>query len=505
MQTSQTDTLWSQNSYVDGILRNNNITGTVGAAYEIAKNHDVGVRIDLKASLRDDTRESNSISDIYTDRVLYDTWENRELKETRNKLSPKANLYYMGKIGKLGIDFNADYYNESAMTNGVNIESSQKFGQRGINSNRSIENSLLAGKLQFTHPIWKGELTIGGEYIALTRGDSYINNDLPDFTSRVDVNETNLVMFAEYHLPTAIGNFRLGVRYDDAAYRYMVDGNIADDKSRHYRDFFPNFSYSTKLSKVSIQFNYTSKVVRPSYSELSNNLTYLNRLSFEIGNPFLKPTIRQDLSLMLVWKILQASVRYAHSENEIVTWIDHYDKDPKVSVLTSRNIDRLPKFAAILTAAPTFGIWKPQLSLGIQKQWLDLNNYGVDANLDRPILFASIFNMIELPKGFIVNVDLDCQRRGDQRTVYIYKDNFMLNCGISKSLFKGAMQIRLAINDIFNQGITAYQIVMPGAEFKNLYHHDNRKVSLTIRCNFNSTRSKYNNSMTSDDALRRFK
>lgn len=110
--------------------------------------------------------------------------------------------------------------------------------------------------------IGKGKLSVG-EYVDISRNDEYSNKDLPGFTSKVNVDETNLALFTEYKVLTNIGNFSIRLRYEDANYDYLVDDEVADDKSRHYRQWFPNASYATKIDKVELQLSYTSKVVRP--------------------------------------------------------------------------------------------------------------------------------------------------------------------------------------------------------------------------------------------------
>lgn len=503
-QIVDVDTLWCQSSYTNGGMRSNALNGTVGFNYEINENHYIGLRYDLKTSPQKNTKDIYLTSDIYADGVLYDKWKNRELKRTANRQVSQVNLYYAGQLGNLSVDFNADYYCGGTDTEGMHVEMSEEFGERTLYSTSHIDNSLLAGKLQLAYRIGKGKLSVGSEYVDISRNDEYSNKDLPGFTSKVNVDETNLALFTEYKVLTNIGNFSIGLRYEDANYDYLVDDEVADDKSRHYRQWFPNAFYATKIDKVELQLSYTSKVVRPSYRELSGNLAYGNRFMIETGYPFLKPTVRQDLSLMIVWKIVQASVRYVHQKNAIVTWIDRFESDPKVSVLTSRNLHELPKLAAMIAIAPTFGIWKPQLSYGIHKQWLDLTSYGINVRLDKPSFFGSFNNTFDLSGNFMINLDAAYNSKGHLSTSYIYKDSFLVDCSISKSFFDKSLQVKLAISDIFNQNRAINEIMMPQTDLKNLYHFDNRALSFTVRYYFNSARSKYKGDAAGADALNRF-
>ncbi len=68
-----------------------------------------------------------------------------------------SNLYYVGKIGQLGIDFNADWLwskeNESNNTSDYYQETGHDAQSLLVNSVTSKYNRLLASKLELTHPL----------------------------------------------------------------------------------------------------------------------------------------------------------------------------------------------------------------------------------------------------------------------------------------------------------------------------------------------------------------
>lgn len=50
--------------------------------------------------------------------------------------------------------------------------------------------------------------------------------------------------------------------------------------------FFSTISYGAKIGKVMAQLIYSVKTSRPSYSQLSNNVSYMNRFTRQTGNPY---------------------------------------------------------------------------------------------------------------------------------------------------------------------------------------------------------------------------
>lgn len=500
-QNVYVDTLWNQliNSnynYVSSTIR-----GVVGASYEINDNHNIGLRYEIKDKPKN-TQTSYFASETYADGILYDILGNDITSESYQDPESSLNMYYTGKIKKLTIDFNTDYTYKNSTSPMTNYEDSELSGSSVINSYNNTVNSLWAAKLIFSYPVWKGNFSVGSEYINIDRSDTYTNDVYPNYDSDLDISESNLALFAEYQISSKIGNFNLGMRYENASYEYFTDKVLNDDLSKSYNQWFPSASYATQLGKISLMLNYNSKVVRPSYSQLSNNYNYLNSLSLQTGNPYLNPTIKQSLSLVGIWKNIQANVSYTHQKNAIVYWSERYEEDPKISIITFNNVDKMPGVVASVTYAPKVGIWKPQISAAFIKQWLDLNPYGVDVQLNKPIMYYSLKNTFELPNDFIINADCWFQSKGNADAVYLSSNQFSTNFGISKNFFEKALNVKIAVSNIVkpNNNVDMY---MPQYDMSQVNTSDNRNISLTVRYKFNSANSKYKGQSAGADAMKR--
>ena len=82
--------------------------------------------------------------------------------------------------------------------------------------------------------------------------------------------------------------------------------------------FFPTISYGAKIGKVMAQLSYSVKTSRPSYSQLSNNVSYMNRFTRQTGNPYLDNETNHRVELSGVWKFIQFMVNYKDSRNAII-------------------------------------------------------------------------------------------------------------------------------------------------------------------------------------------
>lgn len=151
-----------------------------GFNYMIDSNHSLGARYTFNRSPKthlDMTSDYEiTANGNFYDRQHYDyDWNN-------NDFSHRVNAYYLGTVGKLGIDFNADYYSGETRQYQNVLETSEEYEDRHVTTSNLNDNRLYAAKLVLTHPIGKGELKAGDEYSNTRRISRYENpqNYLPE-------------------------------------------------------------------------------------------------------------------------------------------------------------------------------------------------------------------------------------------------------------------------------------------------------------------------------------
>ena len=107
-----------------------------------------------------------------------------------------SNVYYNGLVGKLGIDFNADYYGSFNSELSEVDESSMLRADAKIKTAAVSDSRLWASKLVLSYPIWKGQLHAGTEDSFIrSEGDySIFGTDIPGSSS--DVKEDDYACFA---------------------------------------------------------------------------------------------------------------------------------------------------------------------------------------------------------------------------------------------------------------------------------------------------------------------
>ena len=158
--------------------------------------------------------------------------------------SHEAEIYYVGKIGQVGIDFNATYYTVNNRRSDESIESSKELGNQEVHSSNRQNSDMWAGKLVVNIPLWKGNMSVGTELSKTDSHGTFLNEEQLVPSTETDIHERNVAGFVQYGLSLSKWNIGLGVRYENIIRDYFSSGVKQDDVSRRYSNFFPNLSIS---------------------------------------------------------------------------------------------------------------------------------------------------------------------------------------------------------------------------------------------------------------------
>lgn len=496
------DTLWVQKNphKEDGV--SHNLRSSLGLNYMIGENHSVGVRYSMTANPKQ-YNDHITTSDVTANEKFYDRVESVSRVDYDNMPAHQLNVYYNGKVGQMDIDFNADYYTNENRSTSYTIEKSQEMEDREINTFSKIANKLTAARLILSYPVWGGTLSLGGEYSHTSRDDDYVNKENYTPTIYSKLKETDKNVFVEYTHTVPIGQLAIGVRYENIVFDYYEDGKHIEEQSRKFDNWFPSVSFSTQVGKVNAQLSYTAKTQRPSYSQLSNNLFYMNRFSMQTGTPTLKSTIIHDVSLSGTWKFLQLMMSYQRKNDPIIYWSELMENQTSVSVFHFINLDKQSSFSSFISATPKVGCWSPQISFGVTKQWLTVVSKGERVKLDTPVFSGTFNNTFTLPRDFLFSLDFTWQGKGNTDNYYLDKNLYVCGVSIRKSFLKDALSIEAKGTDLFHGLVYRGQIYAGNSYFYPNNSNDSREFVLTLRYKFNTTKSKYKGTGAANNELRR--
>lgn len=476
----------------------------LNASYQFDDNNSLGASISFlrNPKLQTDGKTEGS---VLRDEVLTETttYIRSEFGQNSNWSS---NIYYVGKIGKLGIDFNTDWF-WSKGNNRNNIdehyqEVNSDMQNQLVNSTTSKYNRLIASKMVLSYPLFGGDLSVGGEYSFTNRNTNYtiIPNTLAD--NVIDrIKEGMASAFVTYNRDFGKLNIEAGLRYENMDFKYYDDGQYMAEQSKTYGEWFPSLSLSMPIGNVQMQVSYAADINRPNYWVLRSGVQYSNHYTYETGNPFLVSEISRNISYDLAYKCLTFNLTYEHVSDPIYQTVEIYKDNATIGLMRMINGKSYNNVTSTLNLQPTFGIWHPMLSAMVEKQWFELQTRD-GQYLNKPVAMFRFNNTFDT-KWAIFSVMMTYITKGYEENHYIYKPMFNTDLSIYKGFLKDCLTLQLYVSDVF--GTNDSHIIGKYGKLKETVFDEfsTSKISLTVRYKFNTTRSKYKGTGAGDSQKNR--
>ena len=496
--------LWTNKWTSKSRFRNTHNNYTFSAAYEFNADHAIGARFFTNLLVGANYAYPNFSTDVLKNNMFYDHIESQI--QNRSTAIPNKSLssYYVGKVGKLNIDFNTDYYYGEETELLTATEQSANYENRTVTSAGTHANKFFATKLVLSHPLFGGNLSVGNENTFTNHEQSYINQEGIVANAASTIKERNNAFFFEYSRLTPIGQLMAGLRYEHVNSDYYDQGVYSTEHSRTYNQWFPSLTFATQIKKVGLQLSYSAKTSRPSYNQLGTNVRYVNRFTRQSGNPMLKPATLHNISLVSNWDILTFVVNYTQTHNKIMYWNEQEGVNENITTLRYRNFDNLPVLTLSLTAAPRIGVWSPQLTLFCQKQWFDIERLGSKFDLSKPIWGLQWNNSFEFKHDWTAEAFLQVNSKGITENTELIRSTSAFNFSVRKAFLNDRLSVTVGVNDLFNRSANQSLLYTNNLSIEIKQEFDSRDFYVTLRYKFNTARSKYKGTGAGQSERNRF-
>ena len=490
---------YQQNSLMHYYNKNQMLGGKLGFNYMLNDNHSIGMTYTV-------TSRPNSQTSDYLTTMLIDQRNDDQItghgKVDGDDIQHLISGYYAGQTGKWSLDANADVLLQKQNSNNQTFEDATQGDDRTVTTRNDVKNRLYAAKFVAGHPLWKGNLEIGAEGSYIHRTDVFGNVEKIIDSSDTKIEENNTAAFVQLMQRLDKLTLIAGLRYEYLDSRYYESGVKMDDESRTYSDLFPSLMLMYPLKNVRARLSYSRNINRPAFSQLSGNVKYINRYTYESGNPYLKPSYRDNLSLALNYKWLTGMIDYARVHDYIITSYSSYKDDRTIALLRKDNARGYDNLSLMVSAAPVFGKYHPQLMVATQMQNLEVQYRGETKKMNSPMAIVRFNNAVNLPFDSWLNADFSWRSAGDTENIHLAQ-SWQIDISLYKAFWNDRLTIKLACTDLFasiRQKATIY------SDIREIYldkHFDTRNLELTVRYNFNPVKSKYRGQGAGNDAKRR--
>ena len=502
MTTTTAKGTYNQSFRTIGKQSYNDMTGKIGFSYMFNDRHSIG------AYYQNSWNHHHIIgaipSEIWQDGTLIERYNSDVDNKSTALPRHYANLYYNGRIGRFSVDFNADYLWYKNREISLSDELSETGDDRNVSTESTDHNRMFAEKLVVSHPLWKGQIQVGEEYTNTRTANLFSANipEVPDADNRVD--ESNIAAFVQIAQQFGCFNVGVGLRYEHVKFDYYEMGQLRDGQSKTYNNLFPSLNVATQIGKVRMGLNYSGKTVRPGYGQLDGAVSYINRLTFETGNPYLKPTKMQTVEYMAQWRQFFAQVSYTYFKDGVYHITEPYGTEGEATIIRMANLDHRHYFQVFVGGQFKVGVWQPRVNAGVMKQWLTLPVDGKPMKMNTPGFMFQWQNAVYLPFDIWLNVDAQLMTRSWDNNMKLSNTPWYVNAKIYKGFFNNAFSVTLEAKDLFSTSQHDAMMYNDVVKIVQKNYSPGRSVMLTLQYRFNTTRDRYRGTGAGNSEKSRF-
>ncbi|MHA4896836.1 outer membrane beta-barrel protein [Pedobacter sp. PWIIR3] len=311
---------FNQNSFFD--RNGNTLNGKFGADYY--QSHTTTWGLVVTGMKRKSTQINNNTSNLFNANNLLDSIITANNVDKINFNNGGLNFNYRHQFDSTGhgITADADYLTYQNQTDQTYYNHSY-FAGGGLKSEDILSGDLPSTiniysiKTDYTLPMrkgWKFESGLKTSYTTTDNQAGYATT--VNQTTKPDYDKSNHFLFQERISAAYINlskemkrlSLQLGLRAENTRSNGHQLGNIMKRDStftKSYTSIFPTAYLLYKLDSASnhqIGLNYGRRIERPYYQDLNPFLSPLDKFTYYVGNPFLKPSYIQSLELSYTLK-----------------------------------------------------------------------------------------------------------------------------------------------------------------------------------------------------------
>ena len=354
--------------------------------------------------------------------------------------------------------------------------------------------NIYTGKVDYSRPLKKGAKFEAGAKISFVKTDNNAVYDSLHFGNKVrDIGRSNHFIYEE-NVNAAYVNYnrtlskkitgQFGLRVENT----NVKGNQVTTGvkfNRHYTQLFPTAFFQFKANeKNSYGFNYGRRINRPDYEDLNPFIMFLDRYTFEQGNPNLRPQFSHNVELSHTYKgFLTTTLNYTRT-TDIINEVLEQNTDQNETFVKKSNIAKQRQLGIAISAGGQIKKWwSGNLYLNVYNNLFEGIANGDHVKITATTGQANISNQFKFGKTWGAELS-GYYNTGGVHGVFRIKNFGMMNAGISKQVLKGKGSVRLTVRDIFYSNKIKGEIKYSNIDAAFQQLKDTRQVAIGFNYRF---------------------
>lgn len=480
--------------------QNNSFNGKLGLDYFAGKNTTFGVVVTgfsntRKNSNRNSTDIFNNAGNLFNQTKAFASGD-QDWKNFSTNLNFRQVLDTAGKELTADLDYiTYDSKNHTSMTNSYFDASGDPTIKPDTLLGSLPQNiKIYSGRVDYLQPLKKGGRFEAGIKSSYVKTDNNAAYDSIQYGALVhDYNRSNYFIYEEninaayVNLSEPLSkkwNSQLGLRVENT----IAKGNqltTGEKFDRRYTQLFPTaYLQYTANKNNSFVLNYGRRIRRPDYQSLNPFINFIDRYTYQQGNPNLKPQFSHNIELSHTYKgFLTTTLNFSRTTDIIQNVIEQNEATNETFVKRA-NIAKQYQFGISVNASNTITKWwKSNIYVNAYNNKFEgiVNDAFVTIGATTVMLNGS--QQFQLSKTWSAELNGFYRTQGIEGVIHA-KPFGMLSAGISKQMLKNKGTLRLNIRDIFKtqyfRGESKYSNV--DAAFQE--HRDSRVVSVGFTYRF---------------------
>ncbi len=429
-----------------------------------------------------------------TSRFETDTYNHNRLDNYTGNFNLKHDF---GKGRELTADLDYSFFNG----NSGNDLNTTYFTPAGAVTSKDIVRNIMpstigiaAAKVDYIQPLKNGKFEAGAKSSLVDsdndmRFENQVDNQWildPTRSNRFKYKENINAAYANYSTKL---NKKTQLQVGLRAEHTHSEGNsvtLNNIVTRDYVNLFPSVFVSRTLDTNNVlNISYSRRIDRPNYRNLNPFQFFLDPLTFEQGNPNLRPQFTNSFQITHVFKgAFSTTLGYSRINDVIANQIPKQIPEENKTYVTTENLEHQDSYSLTLS-----------LPIPINKWWTMQNNisafynryrsfyYGADLDLGQFGASVFVMNNFTLPKGYTAEVS-GFWNSPTQYNLLFAKAQGQISAGVAKSLWNRKASLRVNINDIFFLNRFAGTVKYQDLDFKINSRWESRQVRVSFTYRF---------------------
>ncbi|MEZ5044524.1 MAG: TonB-dependent receptor [Saprospiraceae bacterium] len=352
-------------------------------------------------------------------------------------------------------------------------------------------------KVDYEEGLLGGQFSAGTKLSKVVSDNSFLVSDVVENTSSLNNQLSNRFKYVEnvyaayFNFSRALGkewNFSAGLRAEQTDATGDLQAFLPELQEPpvilNYLSWFPSAGLTWQLApKHGLALNYGRRINRPDYNVLNPFNNRYSLLSYQKGNPFLRPEIVNNVELgyTLAYRY-NFKIGYSRTSDQITRLIAPDEFDDRSNFVTWENLAKQTVFSLNISAPVQVAKWW-NAYFNFSGSHLDNQaDYGEGAVVDVQIFTYSIFQQhtFDLPFGLKGEISGYYSGPGVWGGVFEYGPTWSLDLGLQRKFFQDRLNVRLGGSDLFYKtgwnGVSSFNgLVSSGGG-----RWDSRRASLSL-------------------------